>query len=61
MTDPLNNVAGFNTTYEVWLCGPTDCFWHATFVDAAKATEWALLNQQPEGYIIKEAQRVEDE
>ena len=41
------------TVWEVWLCGPTDCFWHATFGDKAKAEAWAIASNPGEGYMLK--------
>jgi hypothetical protein len=41
--------------FGVYLCGPTDCFLHAVFIDKAKAVEWAKTwSRNPEGYIVQE-------
>ena len=39
--------------YAVYLCGPTDCFLRAMFMDERHAEEWAYANSfNPEGYKI---------
>ncbi len=39
--------------YAVYLCGPTDCFLHALFMNEFHAEEWASShNYNPEGYKI---------
>lgn len=39
--------------HAVYLCGCTDCFLHALFVEESKAIEWAEANSvNPEGYKI---------
>ncbi len=41
--------------FSVWLCGCTDCFIHAVFINREDAVEWANLNNHnPEGFLIKE-------
>lgn len=38
----------------VYLCGCTDCFLHALFVDKDKAEAWGKENgTNPEGYLLK--------
>ena len=40
--------------FVVYLCGCTDCFAHACFVEQDDAKTWAESNSKnPEGYIIK--------
>jgi hypothetical protein len=40
--------------YVVYLCGCTDCFFHAAFVELEHAEKWAKENScNPEGYLIK--------
>lgn len=44
-----------NTVFGVYLCGATDCFLSAAFVDEDAAADWAVVNSSnPEGYMIKE-------
>jgi hypothetical protein len=40
--------------YAVYLCGPTDCFLHAIFVEERRAEAWAETVMNVEGYIVKE-------
>jgi hypothetical protein len=41
--------------YVVYLCGCTDCFPHAAFLDKNHAHKWAQDNNtNPEGYLIQE-------
>lgn len=38
----------------VYLCGCTDCFLHALFVEKEKAEEWGKqYGTNPEGYFLK--------
>ncbi len=40
--------------YVVYLCGSTDCFPRAAFVEEENATQFATIRAtNPEGYVIK--------
>jgi len=43
--------------YAVYLCGPTDCFLHAIFVEYKRAEAFAEMVCNVEGYVIKELDR----
>lgn len=41
--------------YGVYLCGPTDCFLSAVFLDREYAGKWAAVaNTNPEGFVVKD-------
>ena len=49
-----------NLVYVVNLCGPTDCFSHAAFIDYHDAKEWGeMKSRDHEGYTIDEV-KMED-
>ena len=46
--------------FAVYLCGPTDCFLHAMFLERDDAYEWAKSRKVGDDYMIKRWDKLSD-